>query len=81
MLPGDKSKPGGEVSPRLKLCIAGANASTASAVSGPTPGIVCNHRAVSAVVAISFVGDGRFPRLFRSLTKTRLLILDDLLSQ
>ena len=36
--------------PLLKCSIGGAKASTARAVSGPTPGIVCNRRAVSLLV-------------------------------
>lgn len=40
--------------PLRKVDISGAKASIASAVSGPTPGIVCNRRDVSARAASSF---------------------------
>ena len=40
--------------PRRKFAMSGAKASTASAVSGPTPGIVCKRRAVSLLSARFF---------------------------
>lgn len=39
-LSGNETKPGCEISAALEFSIAGAKASTASATSGPTPGIV-----------------------------------------
>lgn len=46
MLPWDKSRQAAKSRPRLKLAMSGANASTASAVSGPTPGMICSRRTV-----------------------------------
>jgi len=41
--------------PHRKFPIGGAKASTASAVNGPTPGMVCKRRAASAAAAIALI--------------------------
>ena len=48
---GTKPNHAAKSRPRRKLSIGGAKASTANALTGPTPGIVCNRRAVSVCVA------------------------------
>src|SRR3546814_3853711 len=52
---GTRPRQGEQSRPHLKRSIGGAKASTARAVNGPTPGMVCKRRAVSASAASALI--------------------------